>query len=103
MGLFSRVKGIDYVGHFDNNDYLTYNSLNFGPSGTTKSIKIRYAKGNNGGKLVELRLGGPNGELIGEYNPPNTGGWLAFQKVYIGIHDVDGIQDLTLLESLCRK
>jgi len=85
-----------YIGYFDNNDYLTYNSLNFGPSGTTKSVQIRYSKGDNGGKL-ELRIGGPTGTLIGEYSPAKTGNWYAFTTVYIEIDDVIGIQDLTLV------
>jgi hypothetical protein len=66
-----------YIGHIDTNSYLTYNSLNFGPSGTTKSVQIRYSKGDNGGKL-ELRIGGPTGTLIGEYSPAKTGNWYAF-------------------------
>ena len=90
------VGGDAYIGHFDNNDYLTYNSLNFGPSGTTKSVELRYAKRNNGSKL-ELRIGGPTGTLIGEYSPAKTGGWNTFTTVYIEIDDVIGIQDLTLV------
>ena len=108
--LFPKVNAIDYdaqsgiklvnngayIGHFDNNDYLTYNSLNFGPSGTTMSVELRYAKRNNGSKL-ELRIGGPTGTLIGEYSPAKTGGWNTFTTVYIEIDDVIGIQDLTLV------
>ena len=108
--LFPKVNAIDYavqsgtrlvhngahIGHFDNNDYLTYNSLNFGPSGTTKSVQLRYAKRNNGSKL-ELRIGGPTGTLIGEYSPAKTGGWNTFTTVFIEIDDVIGIQDLTLV------
>ena len=111
--LFPKVHGIDndvqsgaglvgngaYIGYFANNDYLTYNSLNFGRSGTTKSVQLRYAKGNYGGKL-ELRIGGTTGTLIGEYSPAQTGkNWwnAAFTTVYIDIDDVIGIQDLTLV------
>ncbi len=75
---------------------LTYNSLNFGPSGTTKSVKIRYAKDTIDGQL-ELRIGGPTGALIGEYSPSNTGDWFNFTTVYIEIDDVIGFQNLTLV------
>ena len=108
--LFPKVHGIDndvqsgaglvgngaYIGYFANNDYLTYNSLNFGRSGTTKSVQLRYAKGNYGGKL-ELRIGGTTGTLIGEYSPAQTFDWIAFTTVDIDIDDVIGIQDLTLI------
>ena len=84
--LFSHREAADYdehlglktsgntVGYFDNNDCLTYNSLNFGPSGTTKSIHISYAKGNSG-SWMELRIDSPDGCVIGEFVPSNTGGW----------------------------
>ena len=108
LELFPKVNAIDYdvqsgtqvvnnvIGWFDNNDYLTYNSLNFGPSGTTKRVQLRYSKGSNGGK-IELRIGGPTGTLIGEYSPTNTGNWSVYRTVYIEIDDVIGIQDLTLV------
>ncbi len=82
-----------YIGHIDTNSYLTYNSLNFGPSGTTKSVKIRYAKATIDGQL-ELRIGGPTGALIGEYSPSNTGDWFNFTTVYIEIDDVIGLYHL---------
>jgi hypothetical protein len=88
--LFPKVNAIDYdaqsgtklvnnganIGYISNNDYLTYNNLNFGPSGTTKSVQLRYSKKrNNRGGKVELRIGGPNGRLIGEFSPITTGSW----------------------------
>ena len=57
------------VGYFDNNDYLTYNTLNFGPSGTTKSIQISYAKGHSGSHWMELRIDVSDGRVIGEFPP----------------------------------
>jgi len=88
--VFPKVNAIDYdaqsgtklvnnganIGYIRNNDYLTYNNLNFGPSGTTKSVQLRYSKKrNNRGGKVELRIGGPNGRLIGEFSPITTGSW----------------------------
>ena len=84
------------VEYFDNNDCLTYNSLNFGPSGTTKSIQNSYAKGNSG-SWMELRIDGPDGCVIGEFVPSNTGGWSNYVTTYINIDDVDGIHGLTLV------
>jgi len=90
-GCDDKVNGIDH-----DVQSLTYNSLNFGPSETTKSVQLRYAKGDNGGKL-ELRIGGPTGTLIAEYSPTMTGNWDTFTTVNIDIDDVIGIQDLTLV------
>ncbi len=109
--VFPRVQGEQYnfqsgthlvdddtaVGYFDNGDYLTYKNLNFGPSGTTKSIRFRYSKGLNTGGKVELRIGGPNGILIGEFFPVITGDWFEYKTKLVAIDDVDGIQDLTLV------
>jgi hypothetical protein len=89
--LFPKVNGIDH-----DVQSLTYNSLNFGPSETTKIVQLRYAKGDNGGKL-ELRIGGPTGTLTAEYSPTMTGNWDTFTTVDIEIDDVIGIQDLTLV------
>jgi hypothetical protein len=82
------------VGWYDNNDYLTYTHVNFGPAGTTNGIHIRYAKANNGGN-VEVRLGGPTGTLVGVFNPAYTGGWDKWVDAYVGLDDtVSGIHDL---------
>jgi len=110
--LYPLVKGIDYdsqmgtkkvhrgrsVGHFDDNDYLTYSSINFGDTGITKSILLSYSKGNvNRGHKMELRIGGPDGDIIGDFSPSNTGGWFTYATVRIEISDVTGINDLTLV------
>ena len=85
------------ITHFSSDDYLTYSNINFGSSGTTKSIRLSYSKGNDGGEL-EMRLGGPEGNLIGTYTPENTGGWDDFiDTYYVPIDLVDGVHDLTFV------
>jgi hypothetical protein len=86
------------VGSWDTNDYATYASVNFGEPGTTKGIKISYAKDNYGGKM-EIRLGGTTGTTIAEFSPAHTGGWSAYNTAYIGLPDagVTGLQDLTFV------
>ncbi len=86
----------DKLTHFDQNDYVTYSSLNFGPAAATKSIRLSYAKGNHNGK-VEMRLGGPQGEIIATYSPQNTGGWFNFVTVDVPIDSVEGVHDLTFV------
>lgn len=84
------------IGYFDSNDYVTYKNINFGSRGQTNRITLRYSKGNAGNTL-ELRVGGPTGTLIAQYNPANTGSWSTFVDVEIAIADVEGIQDLTFV------
>ena len=57
---------------------MSYSTLKFGTSGTTKSIALSYSKDTNGGNL-QIRLGDENGEIIGTFDPSRTGGW------YVGL------------------
>lgn len=85
------------ISSFDENDHVTYSYINFGPSGTVKTIWVRYAKGNTGG-LLELRLNGATGSIIAQFQPENTGGWDEFREMNIPLsNDVSGIHDLTLV------
>lgn len=81
----------------DNNDRLTYSYINFGQSGTVKSVWIRYAKGNIGG-VLEFRVDGPSGTIIGQFAPASTGGWNEFRDIMIPFSaDVFGLHDLILI------
>ena len=84
------------ITHFDQNDYATYSRINFGSSGATKSIRVSYSKGNTKGK-VEIRLDGPQGEIIATFSPQYTGGWNEFVTVDIPIDLVEGVHDLTFV------
>ena len=86
----------ELIGWFDNGDFITYGSLNFGPSGTTKSLLVSYAKASSGSSM-EIRLGGKDGTLIGELKPSNTGSWSNYKKEYVPIMDVEGIHDVTFV------
>jgi hypothetical protein len=99
---YSSMKGIymhsggETIGWFDNGDHMTYESLNFGSLGTTKSIRVSYAKASTGGRM-EIRLGGPEGTLIGELYPKRTGSWDDYQDVYVNIKRVEGVHDVTFV------
>ena len=90
------ICGDDAVGCFDNTDYITYGPVNFGPSGTTKTIKVLFAKANGGGRM-EVRLGGSTGTLIGEFKPWNTGGWNNYVEGVFTVDDVEGVHDVTFV------
>ena len=85
------------ISQFDKNDYVIYPLVNFGPSGSTKSIQFSYNKNNANGR-VEVRLGGPSGTLIGIFNPMNTNGCDNYMcTTNLSIDLVDGIHDLTFV------
>ena len=97
---FSEQKGIRAFdggfGHFDNGDYIKYDKLDYGPSGTTKSMTFEYAKSNIGGHM-EVRLGDENGILIGEFKPTRTGSWETYVTEYMNIKDVTGVHNVTFV------
>jgi hypothetical protein len=86
----------DWVAGFDNTDYVTYDNLNFGPAGTTKSIRISYAKNSSGGRIL-LKLGGADGTQIAEFEPASTGGWSKFAEAEVSIYIGEGHQTLTFV------
>ena len=91
------LTGSNDMREFDNGDYLTYSSINFGSSGTSTRILITYAKNNTGGK-IEIRIGGPGGTLIGTFSPSDTGSWNDATKTDdVPINDVEGIHDVTFV------
>ena len=60
-------------------------------------MDLNYAEANHGGR-IEIRLDGPDGKLIGEYKPANTGNnWHAYETVNVGIDGVKGTHGLTFV------
>lgn len=82
------------ITHFDGGDYVTFDSVDFGAYGIAKSIRISYAKGNSNG-ILEARLGGADGKLIGTYEPVFTSGWNNYVTTYFNIDEVEGVHNLT--------
>ncbi len=93
------IRGADgKIGYFDDGDYLTYSNVDFGPKGTTTSIRMHFAKGKHNGK-VEIRLGGPTGRMIAEWYPHITheGIYDHYTNLDIGINDVEGVHNLSFV------
>ena len=101
-GVVQMPGGTPYVNFYED-DYVTYNGLNFGTSGTTKSIIITYINGcfnctenDDSGYFMELWVDGPGGPVeIGEFVPTDRDGLYVPATTNINIDDVDGIHDLT--------
>ena len=108
--LYPKILGTDYaeqygtqssgttITHMDNNDYLSYASVNFGDTGATKGILVNYSKGNDNGR-IEVRLGDTTGTLIANFSPARTGGWDVFQTAYVDLRvdDIEGVEDVTIV------
>jgi hypothetical protein len=85
------------IGYFDPNDSVLYNNVNFGPSGTTKSIQVRYSKGNptSSNQKLQIRLDSETGPLLATYTPLNTGAWTKYVSVLLDIPDnISGYRDV---------
>ncbi|WP_335987540.1 glycoside hydrolase family 43 protein [Glycomyces sp. MUSA5-2] len=81
------------VGWIQNGDYIKVKGVAFG-SGAS-SFTARVASAGAGGS-IELRLGGPNGTLVGTCAVPVTGGWQTWTTATCPVSGAAGTQDLYL-------
>lgn len=97
---FSATKGTakitNGVGYFDNGDWLEYKGLNFGTGVSAFSANVAVPAPYAGQK-IQLRLDGPNGQLIGTLVPKATAGWLSYALQTINVSKVTGVHDLYLV------
>lgn len=56
----------DNVEDFDSGDFATFVNIWFGNIGDTSRLRLRFSASNNGGRM-EVRLGGTQGEIIGQF------------------------------------
>jgi len=82
------------IGYINNGDYAVYKSVNFGNG--AGSFKAYVANGNNTATTIQLRLGGPNGTLIGSLSVPYTGGWDTYEEMTANVSGASGTKDLYL-------
>lgn len=80
-----------YVTKIENGDYLKVRSVDFGKG--AKTFEASVASASQGGQ-IEIRLGNPNGELLGTVDVRNTGGWQNWTTVNGKVKNVKGVQDL---------
>ena len=78
-----QVVGGSKVGYINNNDWIRFEDFDFEGA---SSISINASSSRSGG-TVEVRAGGPNGDLLGTVNVSNTGGWNNFQNFSGSIDD----------------
>lgn len=75
-------------------DWVRVVGVDFGAKGARR-FTARVASAGAGGN-IELRLGGPEGQLIGTCKVENTGGWQAWKTVSCEVANATGVQDLCL-------
>ena len=80
-----------YVSKIDNGDYLIVRSVDFGKG--AKAFEASVASASKGGK-IEIRLGNPNGVLLGTINVKNTSGWKNWKTVKGKMKKTSGVHDV---------
>jgi hypothetical protein len=85
--------GLD-IGYIEDGDYAGYHSLDLGNGAS--GFEARVASDTSGG-IIEIRLDGPGGALVGTCSVSNTGGWQTWVTVTCGVGGASGIRDVYLV------
>ena len=85
--------GMD-VCQIENGDWLKIRGVDFTAKGARK-FAARVASATQGGK-IEIRLGTPEGALVGTCEVANTGGTQTWKTVTCEVKEATGVQDLCL-------
>lgn len=87
-------EGGDCLGFIEHGHWVRYDDVDFGAGAS--ELALRAASEADGG-VVEIRLDGPRGELIGRCVIPNTGGWQSWATFAAPIKPVTGVRSLCLV------
>ena len=80
-----------YVTKINAGDYLKVRNVDFNK--VAKNIEVSVASASVGG-MIEIRLDNPNGELLGNIDIKNTGGWQNWKTVKGKVKKATGVHDL---------
>ena len=89
----------EYLSHIQNGDWAAYKYYDFDKAGVS-SFTITFANGRFGASetaVLELRLDGPDGTVIGSAPLPPTGGWLDWKTFSCPVRKVQGVHGLYLV------
>jgi alpha-N-arabinofuranosidase len=87
-------EGGQCLGYIGAGDWVSYEKIDFG-AGTSR-IELRIASAASQGGYIEIRRGGPDGELLGTCVAPGTGGWQSWQSVSAAIKPLSGVHSICL-------
>jgi Carbohydrate binding module (family 6) len=80
-----------------NGDYLEYNDVNFGSSGSTQfDAQVASGAADGVGGLVEVVLDNPDNTPVGSFSVSNTGGWTSWETIPTNISTVTGTHNVYL-------
>jgi alpha-L-arabinofuranosidase len=86
-------EGGECIGFIEHGNWVRYERVDFGQS--TEQMEIRAASASEGG-IIEIRLDGPGGELLGTCSVPNTGGWQSWASYHPKMKAVSGPKTVCL-------
>jgi carbohydrate binding protein with CBM6 domain/putative Ig domain-containing protein len=96
----SNPSGVDgnQAAQLSNGDFLEYNGVNFGSSGSNQ-FDARVASGAAAGVsgLVEVVLDNPSNSPVGSFAVGNTGGWSTWKTIPANITKVTGTHNVYLV------
>lgn len=87
-------EGGECLGYIQNGHWVRYEHVDFGPR--TENVEIRAASVTAGGR-IELRLDGPEGELLGTCSVTGTGDWQSWASFQAPIKPTSGLKTLCLV------
>lgn len=83
----------EYLSHIRRGDWAEYKYLDFGAG--VSAFEAEVASLAEGG-AIDVRLDGPEGEVVGSVTVPHTGGWQLWQTVACPVKPVTGVHALYL-------
>lgn len=86
-------EGGECIGWIENGDWVRFDSVDFGAR--TEQVAFRAASVTEGG-IIEVRLGTPEGDLLGAVSIPNTGDWQSWTTFRARIKPQSGRKNLCL-------
>ncbi len=87
-------EGGECIGWIEHGDWVRYEGIDFGRR--TDRMEIRAASETMGG-IIEIRLGAPDGEILGSVSVPNTGGWQSWSSFQPKIKPTSGVKTVYLM------
>jgi arabinoxylan arabinofuranohydrolase len=84
-----------HLSDLQDGDWVRLVGVDFGSDGPEK-FTARVAANAGTGGTIEIRLGSPEGTLVGTCPVPETGGWQQWTDVAAEVRGARGVQDLYL-------
>jgi len=81
------------IGYFEPGDWIAFEPVEL--DGVRRAI-VRYAKADGAGE-IEIRLGSPEGTVLGRFAPATTGGWSTWNEAEVPLPETTGAHAVVLV------